>query len=48
MGLKLMEEVSMKVLKQPLGKLVRDLLSSQLNGADLDKAEAAVNKAVGK
>jgi len=48
MGLKLMEEISQKVLKQPLGRLIRNLLSGELKGADLDKVEAVIGKAVGK
>lgn len=48
MGLKLMEEVAQKVLKMPLGKIVRNLLAPEMKDADLDKIESAITKAVAK
>jgi predicted transcriptional regulator len=48
MGLRLLEEVSQKVLRISLPELVRSLLADTLVGEQLDKVEAAVKKAVAK
>ena len=45
MGLRLIEEVSVKVLRSPLAAVVRTLLAGELSDADLGKVEAAIGKA---
>lgn len=48
MGLRLLEEVSKKVLRISLPELVRTLLADTLGAEQLDKVEAAVRKAVAR
>jgi len=48
MGLRLLEEVSKKVLRVSLPELVRTLLADTLGEEQLDKVEAAVRKAVAR
>lgn len=48
MGLRLLEEVSLKVLKSPLAMVVRTLLAGELSDADLKKVEAAIGKATAR
>ena len=48
MGLRLIEEVSVKVLRSPLATVVRTLLAGELSDADLGKVEAAIGKATAR
>jgi len=48
MGLRLLEEVSAKVLRSPLAGVVRTLLAGELSEADLSKVEAAIGKATAR
>jgi predicted transcriptional regulator len=48
MGLRLIEEVSVKVLRSPLAAVVRTLLAGELSDADLGKVEAAIGKATAR